>query len=345
MTAPVAVVIALTLTAVFLLLQVAIVVVRFRADRRRKRVEALRPGIETALAVYVADADSKPPELPDTELGRLVVREVALEAIVELRGSEGERLADLLQETGAIDELCDDLVEKSPVTRRHAAEALGELQCAASADALLFGVRDPDRDSRLACARALAELGDGRYTRPVIDAADEAAESRPGAAAAVLLSVGTHDSPGLAYALDPERSSAVRRLAAGVIAELRLAEHAPLLRAALNDGDEELATRAARGLGAIGDFDAVDALLAMVEGETRPWFCRAVAAGALGAIGDPRAVPALESLLKIEDRWLMRDRAAAALSRLGEDGQAALERALESSTPQVRDLAMVALES
>jgi hypothetical protein len=41
----------------------------------------------------------------------------------------------------------------------------------------------------------------------------------------------------------------------------------------------------------------------------------------------------------------MRDRAAAALSRLGEDGQAALGRALESSTSEVRDLAMVALES
>jgi HEAT repeat protein len=344
-TASVAVVIALSLTVVFLALQVMIVIVRFRADRRRRRVEELRPGIETALAVYVADPESRPPELPDSELGRLVVREVALEAIAELRGREGERLTELLEETGAIDELCDDLADKSPVTRRHAAEALGELRSPISADGLLFGVRDPDRDSRLACARALAELGDGRYTKPVLDAADEAAESRPGAAAAVLLSVGMRDPAGLAYALEPGRSAACRRLAAGVVAELRLAEHAPLLRAALSDGDDELATRAARGLGAIGDFDAVDTLLEVVEGDERPWFCRAVAAGALGAIGDPRAVPALESLLKTEDRWLMRDRAAAALSRLGEDGQVALGRALESSAPEVRKLAMVALES
>jgi HEAT repeat protein len=344
-TAPAAVVIALALMVVFLALQVTIVIIRFRADRRRRRVEALRPGIETALAVYIADPDSAPPELPDSELGKLVVREVALEAIAELRGREGERLTDLLEETGAIDDLCDDLVDKSPVTRRHAAEALGELRSPISADGLLFGVHDPDRDSRLACARALAELGEGHYTKAVLDAADEAAELRPGAAASVLLSVGTHDPAGLAYALEPGRSAAGRRLAAGVVAELRLAEHAPLLRAALSQGDDELAARAARGLGAIGDFDAVDALLEMIEGDERPWFCRAVAAGALGAIGDPRAVTALESLLETEDRWLMRDRAAAALSRLGEDGQAALGRALESSTPEVRDLAMVALES
>jgi HEAT repeat protein len=344
-TAPVAVVIALTLTLVFLLLQIAIVVVRLRADRHRKQVEELRPGIETALAVYVTDPDSAPPELPDTQLGQLVLREVALEAIMELRGREGERLTDLLEEMGAIDELCDDLVEKSPVTRRHAAEALGELRSPISTDALLFGVHDPDRDSRLACARALAELGEERYTKPVLDAADEAAELRPGAAAAVLLSVGMRNPAALAYALDPNRSGAVRRIAAGVIAELRLAEHAPLLRALLREGDDELATRAARGLGAIGDFDAVDALLEVVEGQERPWFCRAVAAGALGAIGDPRAVPALAGLLAVEDRWMMRDRAAAALSRLGEDGRAALERALESSTAEVRQLAMVALES
>jgi HEAT repeat protein len=283
--------------------------------------------------------------LPDTKLAQLVLLEVALEAIVELRGREGERLTALLEEMGAIDELCDELLARSPVTRRHAAEALGELRSPASSEGLLFGVNDPDRDSRLACARALAELGDERYTKAVLDAADEAAELRPGAAASVLLSVGMCDSAGLAYALEPVRSTAVRRLTAGVIAELRLAEHAPLLRATLGDPDNELVTRAARGLGAIGDFDAVDALLEMVGGNERPWFSRAVAAGALGAIGDPRAVPALETLLETEDRWLMRDRATAALSRLGEDGHAALGRALESSAPEVRQLAMVALES
>lgn len=333
------------LSGLLVLLQVAIVVDRVRSDRRRKDIAVLRPGIETALASYVADPEAKPPKPPGSELGQLVLREVALEAIVELRGSEGDRLIGLLEQDGTIDALCDELLSKSPVKRRHAAEALGEMRSPESADDLLFGVRDPDCDARVACARALAELGEDDYTAAVVEAADGAAELRPGAAAGVLLSVGRRNPAGIGDALAAGRSIAVRRLAAGVVAELRLAEHAPLLRAILREEDDELVARAARGLGAIGDADAFDDLLALVESPERPWFCRAVAAGALGAIGDPRAAPALEALLEGSGHWMMRDRAAAALAQLGAEGQDALRRRRESAIEEVRDLAGVALEA
>jgi HEAT repeat protein len=331
------------LFALLVLLQVTIVVTRIRDDRRRKRIAELRPGIETALAFYVANPEAESPEPPGSELGRLVLREVALEAIVELRGREGERLIGLLEDIGTIDELCDDLLSNNPVERRHAAEALGEMRSPEAADSLLFGVADPDRDSRLACARALAELGEEQYTAPVIDAADEAAEHRPGAAAAVLLAVGMRNPSGIAGALADERSQAGRRLAAAVVTELRLAEHAPLLRAALHDEDDELVSRAARGLGSIGDADAIEDLVSIVEDPERAWFCRAVAAGALGTIGNPCAVPALEELLTSSDRWMMHDRAAGALAQLGEEGHEALTRALRSPVEEVRELAAVAM--
>ena len=148
---------------------------------------------------------------------------------------------------------------------------------------------------------------------------------------------------GIAEALDEGRSQAGRRLAAGVVTELRLADQAPVLRAALQDPDDELVSRVARGLGAIGDADSVDDLLAIVESTDRPWFCRAVAAGALGTIGDPVAVPALAELLESGDRWMMHDRAAGALAQLGEEGHDALTRALRSPVEEVRELAAVAL--
>jgi HEAT repeat protein len=335
----------LVLAGLLVILQVMVVVGRVRANRRRERVDKLRPKIETALASYVADTDARTPAAPSSKLGRLVLQEVALEAIVELRGSEGERLIGLLEDMGTVDELCADLLSKSPVRRRHAAEALGELRSPESADDLLFGMGDPDRNSRLACARALAELGEDAHTHEVIRAADEAAELRPGAAAAVLLAVGTRNPASLADAMAPRRTPACRQLATGVVTELRLAEHAPLLRTMLDDPDDELVTRAARGLGAIGDADAVEKLIAIVESSERAWFSRAVAAGALGVIGDPRAVPALAMLLEESDRWTTQDRAAGALAQLGDEGRRALTRARGSGTEGVRDQAMVALQS
>jgi HEAT repeat protein len=191
---------------------------------------------------------------------------------------------------------------------------------------------------------ALAELGAEEFVEPLIAAADEDAERRPGAAAAVLLAIGTNNPDGLAPALAERRTPALRRLAAAVIAERRLAQFTPQLRAMLSGEDDELVARAARGLGAIGDADAVDELVALLEDDRRPEFCRVVAANALGGIGDPRAAPALTAALE-RGEWLLRDRAAAALSLVGEPGHEALRRVRSSGRPAARVHAEVALEA
>jgi HEAT repeat protein len=330
------------LVAVFGLLLIAIVVGRMRADRRQARERRLRPGIETEIVTYLADPEASPPTPPEGRDSEIVFRKVAMETLLELRGGERERLTQLLEETGIVDHLCAELRARRRLTRLHAAELLAELRSRRAAQDLLLSLLDPDPDVRLACARGLAELAEADFIEPVVNAADWNATDRPGAAAAVMLVLGTETPEALGETLDERRTSALRRLAAAVVGERRLAEYAPQLRAALHSDDDELVARAARGLGRIGDFDAVDDLLVLLDDDDREWFCRVVAASALGAIGDPRAVPALARQLE-HGEWLMRDRAAAALGMLGEPGHDVLEHATSSSRAEVRAHAAVAL--
>jgi hypothetical protein len=180
----------LVLGGIFGLLLGVILVGRWRADRHRRRTARLRPTIETDLALYLADPDADAPQPPEPEEGRRLFRDVAVEALVELTGRERERLAELLERDGIVHETSLELLARRRLTRLHAAEFLAEMRSRSAADTLLIGLLDEDPDVRLACARALAELGEEEFVEPLIAASDEEATERPGAAAAVLLAVG-----------------------------------------------------------------------------------------------------------------------------------------------------------
>jgi HEAT repeat protein len=334
----------LALAGIFALLLAAIVVARLRADRQRRREARLRPGIEGDIALFLADLDAGEPEPPASTEGRVLFRDVAIETLIELTGRERERLASLLERAGIVEVTALELSARRRLTRLHAAEFLAEMRSRSAGEALLIALLDPDPDVRLASARALAELGDDEFVEPLIAVADEDAEERPGAAAAVLLAIGVNNPDGLEAAVLERRTAALRRLGTAVIAERRLAQFAPQLRAMLPSADDELVARAARGLGAIGDADSVDELVSLLDDEERPGFCRVVAANALGGIGDPQAVPALTAALERGD-WLLRDRAAAALAMLGEPGHEVLRRVGTSGESDARVHAKVALDA
>ena len=60
----------------------------------------------------------------------------------------------------------------------------------------------------------------------------------------------------------------------------------------------------ARGLGKIGGFEAVPALIALLEQPCGPRCIKATAAAALGRIGDARALNALERVNNAERGWV-----------------------------------------
>lgn len=333
--------VAIGMAAAFAVLVATIVVMRLLSDRRRHREESLRPEVEIAVVEYLAAEEPELPRLP-TGSGD-VLRIVALEMIAELHGREWDRLVVLLERSGIVAETAAGLGSRRRRVRRSAAEALRQIGSEEAVGSLSAGLLDPDLDARLTCAAALAELSDEELAPAVIAIANRSASDRPGAVAATLVTLGRRHPSMLAPALAPDASPELRRLAAAVVGELRLAEHVGALRQALDSEDDELSARAARGLGMIGDDGAFDRLREMVEDDDRTWFVRLAATDALGAIGDPRAVEPLEHELN-SDGWLLQAKAAKSLRLLGGVGEEALKRALGSRAETVRDHARVALE-
>src|SRR6476659_66693 len=314
------------LAAALGLLIVAIVVRRLDTNRRLRRERSLRPAIEAAMAGYVAGDDPEPPQFAASRAARELLRTVALEALTELRGGERQRLTTLLERASIVGDTAAELRSRRVRVRRGAAEALAQIASAAAAESMLTGVLDPDLDVRLSCASGLAELGDQEFVAAILVAANRAAAERPGATAAVLLQLGRRipSSLGSALALTPDAAPELRRLA-------------------LDSEDDELVARAARGIGQIGDADAIDRLLRLLQEPERAWFVRVAVAGALGALGDPRAARPLEHELQ-SGSWLLQSKAADALRLLGGSGEEVLRRALSFPVATVRDHARVALE-
>ncbi|HKA66538.1 MAG TPA: HEAT repeat domain-containing protein [Solirubrobacterales bacterium] len=335
--------VAIGMAVAFAALAAAIVVGRFLSDRRRERERSLRPAIETAVVEYLAAEEPTPPRLPVRKGDRDLLRTVALETIAELHGRERDRLVALLEQSGLVAETAAGLGSRRRRVRRAAAEALRQIGSEEAVRSLSTGLRDPDLDTSLTCAAALAELSDDALLAPVLALADRAVVARPGAVAAILITLGHRHPASIGDALAPGASLELRRLAAAAAGELRLAEHVPQLREALVDEDDELVARAARGLGMIGDAGAVESLLELAEAGDRTWFVRLAAIDALGAIGDPRSVEPLERELN-SDGWLLQAKAAKSLRMLGAAGETALRHALDSPVTTVRDHARVALE-
>jgi HEAT repeat protein len=300
------------------------------------------PELDAALIAHLAELDPAFPDTGGTAMGRRALRTTALGMLLELRGPERERLTAVLEHAGIVAESAGHLGSRSRRTRRRAADALAQYRSAASTDALVGGLDDDDAQVRIACARGLAELGDPRYIQRIVEVAAEAAPTRGGLAADLLLALAASSPSTLGGMLEEGRPE-LQRLAAAVVGELRLADQAPGLRAALSSANDAVAERAARGSGLIGDAEAVEPLLALLRDHARPWPVRAAAASALGAIGDASTVGALEAALR-EDEWSVQVSAASALAALGAPGRETLERARADERADLRGHAIAALD-
>ena len=109
---------------------------------------------------------------------------------------------------------------------------------------------------------------------------------------------------------------------------------------ALHSQDEEMREEAAKALGELGDFRAVDPLIGLLGDENR--YVRREAAKSLGKIGDEKAIPALINALKDEDRY-GREGAAEGLGEMGGHAYTSLIEAMADDDWHVRMGAAIAL--
>ncbi len=339
MTGVLIIVVAVLMVLVMAMLQL-LIVIRATATRRKRREQRLRPSAELSIAEYVSGGDTAP--APATRDERAVLLCVALDALADLRGSERTRLVALLERLGYVREAMAKLRSRRRVVRQHAAETLTAIAVPGAVPALSAGLADGDVLVRLTCARTLVEIGGDEVIPDVLATAERDLPAAPGAGAAVLLAVGMTCPDALAPLFARQVPQQVRAVAITVAGELRLSGLAPLLRSCLHEGDE-LAADAARGLGRIGDIEAVGELAEFAADDRHAPAARAAALTALGSIGDPSVLGMLERQLAAAD-WSVVAASARALARLGEPGAAALRRAASSSRPELRELAEAALQ-
>jgi len=331
------------LAALVVLLNLVIVAIRIAITRRQRRESRLRPLAELGIAAFLAGgpaAPQAPQAASDPE--RTVMLAVAMEALTDLLGTERARLVTFLEEHGYVAEAIRGLSARRRMARRQAADTLAAIATSAAVPALTAGLADHDAQVRITCAGALAEIGGQDVVPAIVATVERDVAVDPGGVTAVVLALGMHQPAALTALFARDTAPAVRIIAITVAGELRLSQHAALLQACLADGDAA-ASRAARGLGLIGEVQAVGALLELSCDTSRAPSARAAAVSALGLLGDVSALPALEARL-LEEDWSLRAAAAQALSRLGEPGIAALRKAVDSDCAEASELAEAALQ-
>jgi HEAT repeat protein len=315
--------------------------IRIRIDREARRDRRLRPAIELAVGEFLAGSGPEP-RVGDSD-ERDVLLKVAVDALGDLTGSERDRLASSLERLGYVWQASVSLNARRRSVRRRAAEVLAMIATPGTVPALTAGIADGDSMVRCTCARALAGIGGDQIQADVAEVARRDVHAAPGPAAAVILALGGHHPAALAPLLAEQANPQIRAIAVTVVGEPRLVQLAPFLQACLDDRDD-LAERAARGLGRIGDVTATEALLRLACDQRRTAAARAAAVTAVGAIGASSAVRVVKNLLRSDD-WSVRNAAAMALPGFGAVGLAALRRAAASRLIQVQEQAEAVLRS
>ncbi len=329
------------LAALECVLLVIIVMLRVLLRRNRRRADQFRPAAELAVASYLAAGTTVIPATYPAE--RAIWRDVALEAMSDLSGSERAALAHLLDDLSYVSDATSDLRSRRRTTRRRGAETLAAIANADSLTALATGLHDRDIQVRMTCARALAEASGIEEIPDIITAVIRDVRTASGAVADVVLALGREHPDALEPLLRPDAPAEMRSIAMAVVSEIRLTQYAPMLRECLVRGDQNLAA-VARGLGMIGDVEAVPALIGLAEDESHKPAVRAAAVAALGSIGDPSAAGSMERLVRHEN-WSLRATAAQSLSGLGNPGRGVLERAARSPSNEVREQVQAVLQS
>lgn len=266
-------------------------------------------------------------------------REVLLEYLRMIAGSDRERLMAVTREIGMVAEYVADLRAGDKNGRVAAAEALSEIADPETLTDLVFALGDPVPEVRVQAAAALAKIGDGRAVKSLLAAMDQQDDMSAQRLADALYGFGAVAVQEAArYLSSPGKYRSLIARTLGLIGDIN-AEDA--LIQALDSPDQSLRIRAAAALGRAGTHRSVPYLLEMLGDDQ--WEVRAQAATAVGRRLDQRAVPWLKRALS-DDSWWVRHNAAASLVEVP-GGPDALRLALDHPDPYARDAAAAVLLS
>src|SRR6516162_4297201 len=133
--------------------------VRVSTAIARWRVARYERVVRDHLTAFVVGARDDPPRPPNGRLEQRVLRRDLVALLPSVKGEAATRVAEVFAASGLVEVAHRDLDARSSLTRIRAAEALGAMRVRDAKPWLVARLHHHDPLLRLACARALAELG------------------------------------------------------------------------------------------------------------------------------------------------------------------------------------------
>lgn len=277
------------------------------------------------------------------------VRETIVDHLSFISGDLRGRLVSLLESAGYVAAAMRQLHTPLAEIRLKACMVLGGMHSRIAVPALIEVFNDdPDSMVRINAGEALGVIGAEPAVIHLLRALRNPTRFQQVRVAEVLSRMGMTAVPALTAAIDDEDVRIIA-LALDILADIGwMSDFDPAVRA-LTHASPEVRARAAEALGRVGALDAVEAL--MTAASDPAWFVRVRVMKALQVLGSPhdrsqraRYLGTLEQGL-YDGVWWVRQHAAEALVRVGDDGRRLLARAmLEAPDSPARRAAVSALQ-
>ena len=277
------------------------------------------------------------------------VRETIVDHLSFISGDVRGRLVSILESAGYVAAAMRQLRSPLSEARLKACMILGGMHSRIAVPALIEVFNDdPDSMVRINAGEALGVIGAELAVGHLLKALRNPTRFQQVRVAEVLSRMRTTAVPALTAAVDDDDVRIIA-LALDILADIGwMSDFGPAVRA-LTHASPEVRARAAEALGRAGALDAIDAVMAAATDPA--WFVRVRVMKALQAMGAPhdrsqraRFLGTLEQGLH-DGVWWVRQHAAEALARVGDDGRRLLARAmLEAPDSPARRAAVSAMQ-
>lgn len=277
------------------------------------------------------------------------VRELIVDHLSFISGDLRGRLVTMLESAGYVAAAMRMLRSPLGEVRLKACMMLGGMHSRIAIPALIeIFNQDPDAMVRITAAEALGVVGAEPAVAHLLKALRDPTRFQQVRVAEVLARMGMMAVPALTAAIDDD-DVRMAALALDILADIGwMSDFDPAVRA-LTHASPEVRARAAEALGRAGALEATEAV--MKAAADPAWFVRVRVMKALQALGAPRDrsqraryLGTLEQGLH-DGVWWVRQHAAEALVKVGEDGRRLLARAmLEAPDSPARRASVSALQ-
>ena len=277
------------------------------------------------------------------------VRETIVDHLSFISGDLRGRLVAILESAGYVAAAMRQLHSPLGEVRLKACMVLGGMHSRIAVPALIeIFNEDPDPMVRINAGEALGVIGAEPAVVHLLKALRNPTRFQQVRVAEVLSRMGMTAVPALTAAIDDDDVRIIA-LALDILADIGwMSDFDPAIRA-LTHASPEVRARAAEALGRAGALDAVEAVMSAASDPA--WFVRVRVMKALQVLGAPedrsqraRYLGTLEQGL-YDGVWWVRQHAAEALVRVGDDGRRLLARAmLEAPESPARRASVSALQ-